>query len=97
MNNLGSKHSRLMNFGQFIYYKRKKIIKKLYNFDLKTSSRPFCDHLKLLFRQNFLKIKKDLELGFTRMCLLPKLFSKMRFVFHAWAFDDVMTFEYLKS
>ena len=33
----------------------------------------------------------------TRLCLLPKLFSKMCFVFHAGAFDDVMTFEYLKS
>ena len=33
----------------------------------------------------------------TRLCLLPKLFSKMCFVFHAWAFNDVMPFEYLKS
>ena len=33
----------------------------------------------------------------TRLCLLPKLFSKMCFMFHAWAFDDFMTFEYLKS
>ena len=33
----------------------------------------------------------------TRMCLLFKLFSKMCFVFHAWAFDEVMKFEYLKS
>ena len=27
----------------------------------------------------------------------PKFFSKMCFVFHAWAFDDVMISEYLKS
>ena len=32
-----------------------------------------------------------------RLCLLPKVCSKMCFVFHVWAFDDVMTFEYLKS
>ena len=32
-----------------------------------------------------------------RLCLLPKLFSKMCFMFHALAFDDAMTFEYLKS
>ena len=57
------------------------------------------------FIQSTLKIKKDLKLvprphfsyNFTRMCLLLKLFSKMGFVFHAWAFDDVITFEYLKS
>ena len=33
----------------------------------------------------------------TRLCLLPKLFNNMCFVFHARAFDDVMIFEYLKS
>ena len=33
----------------------------------------------------------------TKLCLLPKLFSKMCFVFRTWAFDDVMTFEYLKN
>ena len=32
----------------------------------------------------------------TRLCLLPKLFSEICFVFHAWEFDDVMTFGYLK-
>ena len=32
----------------------------------------------------------------TRMCLLHKLFNNMCFVFPAWAFDDVMIFEYLK-
>ena len=43
--NLGSKHSLLMKFGQFMsYYKRKKFVKKLYkNCDLKTSSRHFGD------------------------------------------------------
>ena len=30
-------------------------------------------------------------------CLLPKLFSEMCLVFHVWPFDDVITFEYLKS
>ena len=29
--------------------------------------------------------------------LVPKLFSKMHFVFHAWAFDDVITFDYWKE
>ena len=33
----------------------------------------------------------------TGLCLLPKLFNNMCFVFHAWAFDDVMIFEYLNS
>ena len=32
-----------------------------------------------------------------KLCLLLKLFSKMCLVFHAWAFDDAMTFEYLKT
>ena len=32
----------------------------------------------------------------TRLCLLLKLFSNTRFVFHALAFNDVMAFEYLK-
>ena len=32
----------------------------------------------------------------TGLCLLPKLFNKMYFMFYAWAFDDVMTFKYLK-
>ena len=31
------------------------------------------------------------------MCLLPKFFNNMCFVFHAEAFDYVMAFEYLKS
>ena len=33
----------------------------------------------------------------TRVCKLSNLFSKICFVFHTQAFDDVMTFEYLKS
>ena len=28
-----------------------------------------------------------------RLCLLPKLFSEMYFLFYAYAFDDVMKFE----
>ena len=44
LNNLGSKYSLLMKFGQFmLYYKRKKLIKKFYKIcGLKTGSRPFC-------------------------------------------------------
>ena len=49
LNNLGSKHSLLMKFGQFMsYYKRKKIIKKFYkNCNLETSSRPFYVYKEL--------------------------------------------------
>ena len=49
LNNLGNKHSLLMKFGQFVsYYKRQKIIKKFQeNFDLETSSRPFCVYKEL--------------------------------------------------
>ena len=32
----------------------------------------------------------------TTLCLLPKLFNNMCFVFYASAFDDVMIFEYVK-
>ena len=44
LNNLGSKHSLLMKFGQYMSYsKRNNFIKKFYKkFDLKTGSRPFC-------------------------------------------------------
>ena len=43
MSNLGSKHSPLMKFGQFMsYYKRKRFNRKLYqNYSLKTSPRLF--------------------------------------------------------
>ena len=32
-----------------------------------------------------------------RLCVVPKLFSKICFVFHAWTFDDVMISKNLKS
>ena len=63
--------------------------------------------LKLVSRSSF--SHNDLIKGFillyyincpnftTRLSLLPNLFSKMYFVFHAQAFDNVMIFEYLKS
>ena len=49
LNNLGSKHSLLMKFGQLMSYcKSEKIIKNVCkNCDLKTSSRPFCVCKKL--------------------------------------------------
>ena len=68
--------------------------------------------LRFLFTEDSLKTMKGLGLvsrshfsnnflhwpNFViRMCLLLQLFSKMRFVFHAWAIDDAMTFEYPKS
>ena len=58
-NNLRSKHSLLMKFGQFMsYYKRKNFIKKFHqNCGLKTSSRPFfvCKELTTtpIGKQNF--------------------------------------------
>ena len=43
LNNLGSKHSLLINFSQFMSYYKKKCIRKFYeNCDLKTSPGPFC-------------------------------------------------------
>ena len=44
MNNLESKHSLLMKFGQFMpYYKRKNVMKKFHKYcDLRTSSRSIC-------------------------------------------------------
>ena len=46
---MGSKHSLLMKFGQFMSYKkRKNFIKKFYqNCGVKTSSSPFCVCLEL--------------------------------------------------
>ena len=31
-----------------------------------------------------------------RSCLVPNLFSEMHFEFHAWEFDNVITFDYWK-
>ena len=72
-----------------------------YIFNSKTSKISPNQHaglLRFLFTEDYLKIKKDLELVFieffvkcyinwpyfiTRLCLLPKLFNKMCFVFYA--------------
>ena len=89
---------------------------------IKICPNQYTDLLRFLFKEDFLTIKKVLELVswlhfsyhlwiknflfqyyrtsqniITRLCLFPKLFSKMCFEFHASAFDDVMTFEFLKS
>ena len=54
------------------------------------------------FLQNFLMKLFFLEYDIkwpnfiNRQCLLRKLFSKMYFLFYAWAFDDVMKLENLK-
>ena len=61
LNNLGSKYSLLMKFGQFMsYYKRKNFIKTFYkSCDLKTSFRPYfvCKEWNItsIGKWNFLK------------------------------------------
>ena len=68
-------------------------MKTLYkNYDLKGPGTSFQTTFHFLLyryinRPNFI----------TKLCLLPKIFIKMCFVFHPEAFDDVMTFEYLTS
>ena len=69
----------------------------------------YVDLIRIFFTDDSLKIKNGLELVSRphflyflgqislRDCLLPKLFINICFVFHAWAFDNVMTFEYLRS
>ena len=52
--------------------------------------------LKNFLKQFFLVILHKLAKFITRLSLFSKLFSKMCFVFHVWAFHDVTTFEYLK-
>ena len=49
LDNLGSKHSLVMKFDQMMQYcKRKILIKKPYiNYDLETSSRPYCVYREL--------------------------------------------------
>ena len=91
-NKFGSKHSPVMKFGQFIYYKRKIFIKKLYEtYGLETSSGPF-----LIFKESPIKRNLRRTSFINRLCLLPKLLSKIYFLFYAWALDEVMKFEYLK-
>ena len=57
---------------------------------------------RLQFLQNFLMklflLEDDINWSnfINRLCLLPKLFSKMHFLFYAQAFDGVMKFENLK-
>ena len=59
----------------------------------------FRPHFSYIFLMNFFLLQCYINWPnfITRLCLLPKLFSKMCFVFDSWAFDDTMTFEYLKS
>ena len=55
------------------------------------------------FSQNFLIkffaiiLHKLAKFNYWTVFTLFKLFSKMCLMFHAWASDDVITFEYLKS
>ena len=58
LNNLGSKHSVVMKFGQFIQcYKRKFFIKKLYKkCGLETSSRPFFNFQRILCKKKSEKV-----------------------------------------
>ena len=62
--------------------------------DLELVSGPYFSHNLLM--KNFI-FYINWPNFITRWCLVPKLFNKMCFVFHAFALDDIMTFEYLKS
>ena len=51
-------------------------------------SRPYFSYNFLIKNMNWLNF-------ITKLCLLPRLL-KLCFVFHAWAFDDIVTFQYPK-
>ena len=53
--------------------------------------------LRFFDKKNILQCYINWPNFITRLCLVPKLFSKMCFVIDAWVFDDVMISEYLKS
>ena len=51
----------------------------------------------ILVQATFFTYFFDKKFYFVMIEILPKLFSKMCFAFRAWAFDDIMKFEYPKS
>ena len=51
-----------------------------------------ADLHRIFFREDSLKIKKGLELFFVEFFDRKNYFV----MFYGWAFDDVMTFEYIK-
>ena len=83
-------------FFKFLFIYLQGIIQRLKRFEISFQAIFFTERFSQFFFF-FLKYYINQPNFITRLCLLPKLFSKMRFVFHAQAFDDAMTFEYLKS
>ena len=51
----------------------------------------------IFYKKTYFVMLHKLPNFITRLCLVPELFSKMCFVFHAWEFDGGMISEYLKS
>ena len=71
--------------------------------EIKAVKEIFPVHVILQKKKKYQKFCKNCNLktspgpfSITRLCLIPKLLSKMCFVFYARAFDCTMTFEYLK-
>ena len=58
----------------------------------------FQDAVFVNFFMKLYLLKYDINWSnfINRLCLLPKIFSKMYFLFYAQAFDDAMKFENLK-
>ena len=83
---LKSKHSLIMEFGQFkLYYKRKNFIKKWYkNCGLKTSFKPFCVYKELsrtsIGKRNFWsKLSKFFQISMlTSDSLLQRILQKLK-------------------
>ena len=79
------------HFLRFLFIENYLKIKK----GLEPVSRPYFS-LNFLIKKFILYYYINWPKFITRLCLLPKLFSEMCFVFHALSFEDVMAFEYLK-
>ena len=52
--------------------------------------------IEVLVETSFIAVHKLAKFHYQTV-FIPKLFSKMCFLFHSWALDDVMTFEYQES
>ena len=83
--------AKLSKFVQILFTEDSLKIKK----GLELVSRPHFSY-NFLIKNFILQYYINWPNLITGLCLLPKLFNNMCFVFHAWAFNDVMIFEYLK-